>query len=146
MAEARAVTRRFGSRAAVDDVSLSVEPGEIVGLLGANGAGKTTLIRVLVGLLTPTSGEARLFGALPSRAGRLRLGYVPQGLGLYGALTVEENAAFTAAAFGVPASAVELPDDLEPVRDVVVSRIGLGRQRQLAFACALAHAPELLVL
>jgi len=146
LVEARAVGHRFGERVALDDVSMQVAAGEIVGLLGANGAGKTTLIRLLLGLLAPSAGDVRLFGAPPSRAGRVRLGYVPQGLGLYGDLTVDENAQFVATAFGVPAREVVLPAELEAVRTTLVARIGLGRQRQLAFACALAHRPELLVL
>ncbi|MFN3866233.1 MAG: ATP-binding cassette domain-containing protein [Demequina sp.] len=138
------VTRRFGDVTAVDEVSLEVAPGEIVGLLGANGAGKTTLIRMALGLLPATSGELRLFGEVPSRVTRARLGYVPQGLGLWDSLTAGENLAFVAEAFG--SSAVRLPAGLEASRDTVVGRIGLGGQRRLAFAAALGHAPELLVL
>ncbi|WP_062311386.1 ABC transporter ATP-binding protein [Demequina rhizosphaerae] len=141
---ASGVTRRFGDFTAVDDVSLTVGPGEIVGLLGANGAGKTTLIRMILGLLPPTEGELALFDAPPSREGRARLGYVPQGLGLWDDLTVAENLAFVDEAFGSRATAV--PDALAGSRDRVVGGIGLGRQRQLAFAAALGHGPELLVL
>lgn len=143
LVDVRGVTRRFGSFTAVDDVSLTVAPGEVVGLLGANGAGKTTLIRMLLGLLAPSAGTLRLFGAPPSRATRRRLGYVPQGLGLYDDLTVRENLAFVADAFGAPAA---VPDDLADVADALVGSIGLGRQRRLSFAAALAHAPALLVL
>lgn len=143
LVDVRGVTRRFGSFTAVDDVSLTVEPGEVVGLLGANGAGKTTLIRMLLGLLPPSAGTLHLFGAPPSRATRRRLGYVPQGLGLYDDLTVRENLAFVADAFGAPAA---VPDDLADVADALVGAIGLGRQRRLSFAAALAHAPALLVL
>jgi hypothetical protein len=107
MVELRDVTRTFGAVTAVDTASLTVAPGEIVGLLGANGAGKTTLVRILLGLLAPTSGAVRLFGAPPTRASRRRLGYVPQGLGLYTDLTVAENLAFYAAAFGVEPPALD---------------------------------------
>ncbi len=100
--ETRAAVRRFGSLAAVDGVDLAVRPGEVVGLLGANGAGKTTLIRMLLGLLRPTAGDVLLFGAPPSRASRRRIGYVPQGLGLWEDLTVTQNLDFTSEAFGVP--------------------------------------------
>lgn len=140
------VTRRFGSFVAVDDASLRVGAGEVVGLLGANGAGKTTLIRMLLGLLPVSDGTALMFGDTPSRTSRRRLGYVSQGLGLYQDMTVAENVAFNAAAFGVEPTAVELNDDLIALADRLVGSIGLGRQRQLAFACALAHRPDLLVL
>jgi ABC-2 type transport system ATP-binding protein len=139
LAECTAVSRRFGQATAVREVSLRVDGGEIVGLLGANGAGKTTLIRMLLGLLPATSGTVALFGQPPSRETRRRLGYVPQGLGLYDDLTVAENLEFSAAVFGVPAG----PADRSPVP---VGRLPLGLQRRAAFAQALAHRPELLVL
>ena len=91
LTEARQVTRRFGPFTAVSGVDLVVRRGEVVGLLGANGAGKTTLIRLLLGLLRPSDGMIRLFGAAPSIATRRRVGYVPQTLGLYSGLTVAEN-------------------------------------------------------
>ncbi len=138
------VTRRFGAHVAVDDVSLSVEPGEIVGLLGANGAGKTTLIRMLLGLTTADAGGLRLLGRVPDRSTRRQVGYVPQGLGLYDDLTVRENVVFAAQAYGYDVP--EVPTELVPVADTLVGAIGLGRQRRLAFALALAHRPALLVL
>ena len=139
-------TRVFGSFTAVDDVSIEVGAGEIVGLLGANGAGKTTLIRLMLGLLPISSGSVSIFGEPPSRRTRAKLGYVPQGLGLYMDMTVAENLRFYAGAFGVQPSLDELPDALAEVRDSLVDQIGLGRQRQLAFACALNHHPSLVVL
>jgi ABC-2 type transport system ATP-binding protein len=144
LAECIAVTRRFGAVTAVRDVSLAVGPGEIVGLLGANGAGKTTLIRMLLGLLPATAGTIALFGAPPSRDSRRRLGYVPQGLGLYDDLTVAENLSFSAAVFGGPPAA--LPAGLQARAAVPVGALPLGLQRQAAFAQALAHRPDLLIL
>ncbi|WP_412544207.1 ABC transporter ATP-binding protein [Longispora sp. K20-0274] len=138
-------TRRFGAFTAVDDVSMTVGAGEIVGLLGANGAGKTTLIKMILGLTAPTAGRIRLFGAAPSRATRARLGYVAQGLGLYATLTVAENLAFVTAAYGQK-SPPTLTGPLADARDRLVGDIGLGLQRQLAFTAALAHRPALLVL
>jgi ABC-2 type transport system ATP-binding protein/ribosome-dependent ATPase len=123
---------------------MGVEPGEIVGLLGANGAGKTTVIRMLLGLTLPTEGSVAVFGRAPDRTTRGRLGYVPQGAGLWQTLTVAENVSFASTAFRAE------PPTLEPalaaVRHRLVSEIGLGLRRRLAFTIALAHHPELLVL
>ncbi len=145
-AQAVAVTRTFGHFVAVDQVDLEVRPAEVVGLLGANGAGKTTLIRLLLGLLRPTGGEIRLFGEPPSRSTRRRIGYVPQGLGLYDDLTPAENLAFSAAVFGAGPAAASLPEPLRPYGTTVVGSLPLGIQRTAAFAQALAHRPDLLVL
>jgi ABC-type multidrug transport system ATPase subunit len=142
----RGLVRRFGSQQAVADVDLDVRRGEVVGLLGANGAGKTTLIRMVLGLLMPSGGSVRLFGETPSRATRLRIGYLPQGLGLYDDLTVEENLAFVAAAYGVPTSGDLVPAHLSDSRGSLVGAVPLGVQRRTAFAAALLHHPELLVL
>ena len=139
--EVRAATRRFGSFVAVDAVDLTVEAGEVVGVLGANGAGKTTLMRLILGLLPVSAGTVRLFGSPPSRETRRRIGYVPQGLGLYRDLTAEENLAFAAAAFGVVAKPPP-----PGVGESTVGHLPLGLQRQVAFAAALQHSPELLVL
>jgi ABC-2 type transport system ATP-binding protein len=144
LAECVAVTRRVGPATAVREVSLAVRAGEIVGLLGANGAGKTTVIRMLLGLLPATAGTVALFGAAPSRGSRRRLGYVPQGLGLYDDLTVAENLSFSAAVFG--AAPAGLPAELRSRAGVLVGALPLGLQRQAAFAQALAHRPDLLIL
>jgi ABC-2 type transport system ATP-binding protein/ribosome-dependent ATPase len=138
------LVKRYGSLDAVAGVSLEVRPGEVVGLLGANGAGKTTLIRCLLGLVTPTSGTVTLVGGPPSRERLRRVGYVPQGLGLYTDLTIAENLRFRRGIFG--GGEAELDPDLAPRRDAVVRDLPLGVQRRAAFAAALAHQPELLVL
>ena len=141
---AHGLTRRFGEVVAVDDVSFEVAHGEVVGLLGANGAGKTTTIRMLLGLLSPTIGAADLLGGPPDRARRRRLGYVPQGLGLYATLSVRQNVAFVAQAYGV--APAPLTPVLEDSADRLVRDLPLGLQRQLAFLVALQHSPEVLVL
>jgi ABC-2 type transport system ATP-binding protein len=144
LAGAAGATKRFGGLLAVDDVDISVAAGEVVGLIGANGSGKTTLIRMLLGLLAPTAGRIRLFGEPPSRDTRARLGYVPQSLGLYDDLTVGENLAFSAAAYGSQDAVLE--GELAGARDVLVRELPLGLRRRAAFAIALGHHPDLLVL
>ena len=139
------VTKQFGDFTAVRDVSLLVQPGEIVGLLGANGAGKTTLIRMLLGLIGTSRGRVELFGEPPSRQTRSRLGYVPQGLGLYDDMTPAENMQFSAAIFGTGAVAA-LPEALGRYATDLVGSLPLGVQRRVAFAQALAHRPDLLIL
>ncbi len=162
LAECVAVSRRFGDFTAVDGVDLAIGPGEVVGLLGANGAGKTTLIRMLLGLLPASAGQVRLFGGPPSRQARRRLGYVPQGLGLYDDLTPAENLAFTAAVFGRACRAAAAgrttpggpgaPPPAAPPEVVrrygreLVGDLPLGVQRRVAFAAALQHHPDLLIL
>jgi len=138
------VSRQFGEFTAVSEVSLAVRAGEIVGLLGANGAGKTTLIRMLLGLLPASAGKVLLFGAPPSRGTRRRIGYLPQGLGLYDDLTPEQNMEFSAAVFGTKRA--ELPASLRPYAGTPVGSLPLGLQRRVAFAQALSHRPDLLIL
>ena len=152
LAECAGVTRRFGRLTVVDGVDLAVGPGEVVGLLGANGAGKTTLIRMLLGLLPVSGGSVRLFGRPPSRAARRRIGYVPQGLGLYEDLTVAENLAFSRAVFAGSVSASSatpatgVPRPLRRYAGICVRDLPLGVARRAAFTQALEHAPELLML
>jgi len=145
LAQCAGVTRRFGEFTAVDRVDLELRRGEVVGLLGANGAGKTTLIRILLGLLRASAGQVRLFGEPPSRRTRRRLGYVPQGLGLYDDLTPAENLRFSESVFG-PGDGGGLPESLRPFSATVVGALPLGIQRSAAFAQARAHRPDLLIL
>lgn len=138
------VTKRYGQHTAIDGVSFAVRPGQIVGLIGANGAGKTTTLRQLLGLETPTSGTVSLFDGAASRSSRTRIGYVPQSMGIFLTLTVDENVDFTATVFHVKAP--PLPPFLAQRRHQLAQSLSLGEQRQLAFFLALLHAPELLVL
>src|SRR6185295_11578608 len=104
--EARELVKKFGALTAVDAVSFSIGQGEIFGMLGPNGSGKTTTIRMLCGLLTPTSGEATVAGANVVREPDLvktRIGYMSQAFGLYRDLTVEENLRFYAGVYEIGA-------------------------------------------
>ena len=145
LVEVRGIVQRFGSFTALDGVSLSVAPGEIVGLLGGNGAGKTTLMRVLLGLETPSAGEVTLCGGPPSLPRRRRLGYVAQGLGTYPLLSATANLQFVASVQGCP-----IPDPLATWAaqwgTTPVTELPLGTRRLLACAAASLHEPELLVL
>jgi ABC-2 type transport system ATP-binding protein len=144
LAQCVAVSRQFGQFTAVRGVNLQVSAGEIVGLLGANGAGKTTVIRMLLGLLATSDGEVALFGQPPSRGTRRRIGYLPQGLGLYSDLTAAENLEFSAAVFGGRPAA--LTGQLRAVGSAPVGMLPLGLQRRVAFTEALSHHPDLLIL
>jgi ABC-2 type transport system ATP-binding protein len=141
--DTRHVTRRFGPLTAVDDVSLQVGGGEVVGLLGANGAGKTTLIRLILGLLAPDAGIVRVLGQPPSRRLRARVGYVPQGLGLWSDLSVRDHIALSAAIYGTAAG---LDKDIAKVADEPVGHLPLGLRRRLASSLAVGHEPDVVIL
>lgn len=143
LVDARGATKRFGSFTAVNDVSLQVASGEVVGLLGANGAGKTTLIRMILGTLVPDGGAVRVLGQQPTRAVRARIGYIPQGLGLWTDLSARDHIVLGEAVYGAAAA---LDDDIARVADEPVGRLALGLRRRLAFSLAVAHRPDVVVL
>ncbi len=150
------LVKHFDHFKAVDDVSFAVKRGEIYGLLGPNGAGKTTTIRLLLGLLAPTSGKGEVLGfdiVKQAEEIRKRIGYVSQKFSLYADLTVAENFDFYSGVYGVPRATINARREkiLQMVgldgqeKDRVTSLAGGSRQR-LALACALAHEPEFLFL
>ena len=143
LVEARGVTKRFGAFTAVDDVSLHVARGEVVGLLGANGAGKTTLLRLILGTLSVDGGIVRVLGRPPSRAVRARIGYVPQGLGLWSDLSAQDHSRLVE---DVYRATPVLDDDLARVADEPVGLLALGLRRRLAFSLAVAHRPDVVIL
>lgn len=150
------LTRRFGAFVAVDDVSMDVGTGEVFGFLGSNGAGKSTTIRMLCGLLRPSSGRAVVGGVDVGRdpeGVKRRIGYMSQRFSLYEPLTVDQNIAFYAGLYGVTG------DRLAARRAFVLEMAGLrGREAQLArtlaggwrqrlaLGCALLHEPPILFL
>ncbi|MEN8159757.1 MAG: ABC transporter ATP-binding protein, partial [Myxococcota bacterium] len=154
--ETRGLTRDFGPVRAVDAVDLAIERGEIFGCLGPNGSGKSTLMRMLLGLLAPSKGHARVLDCdVPRDVERLRarIGYMTQRFSLYTDLSVRENLEFAAEVFGLApaerharvATALEAHDLSERAGQLAGELSGGWRQR-LALAVATIHAPELLVL
>jgi ABC-2 type transport system ATP-binding protein len=152
----RALSRRFGQFVAVRDVSLAVEKGEIFGVLGPNGAGKSTTIRMLCGILDPTSGEGTVVGYDIRRdAERVkeRIGYMTQRFSLYEDLTVEENLKFYAGIYGVPRARrrQRLGEVLERSglvarRAQIAGTLSGGWKQRVALASATIHEPPLLFL
>ncbi len=144
------LTKYYGKQRGIEDLTLSVEPGEIIGFLGPNGAGKTTTIRCLLGLIKTTSGEARVFGERVTLDGariRGRIGYVPGEVRLYDRETGRWHLDYVAGFRGGhrPLEA-ELVERLEfdPTRPV--KELSKGNKQKLALIIALAHDPELLIL
>jgi ABC-2 type transport system ATP-binding protein len=147
------LTRRFGDFVAVDDVSLTVESGQVVGCLGPNGSGKTTTIRMLLGLLRPSAGKASVLGFDCTRQAeivRARVGYMSQKFSLYQELTARENLAFYAGLYGVtdPQRVIGILAelDLTSVAELPVQTLSAGWKQRLALATALVHRPNLLIL
>ncbi len=150
------LTKRFGAFTAVKDVSLDIRYGEIYGLLGANGAGKTTTIRMLCGLLEPTTGSMELAGesgSLRSREVRQRIGYMSQKFSLYDDLSIGENLDFFAGVYGVPEREREEKkkwvmafSGLEGKLDLITGSLPGGWKQRVAFGASIMHEPEVLFL
>ena len=154
--EAHELTRRFGSFTAVDQITFDVAAGEVFGFLGANGAGKTTAIRILTGLLSPSSGTARVAGHdvyTESEAIKRRIGYMSQKFSLYEDLTIRENIRLYGGIYDL--SKDELRDrtermlarlGLEQSAGTQVRSLPLGWRQKLAFSVALLHEPSIVFL
>ena len=148
------VTKRYGPATAVNELSFSVERGEMFGLIGPDGAGKTTTIRLICGLLHATSGTIRVLDLDPVRDHRrltASVGYLSQRFSLYGDLSVDENVAFFAEIHGVRDFAARRDRLLEltqlaPFRSRLAERLSGGMKQKLALACTLVHEPDLIVL
>ena len=148
------VTKQYGKTTAVNQLSLSVERGEMFGLIGPDGAGKTTTIRLICGLVPATSGTVRVLDLDPVRDHRRltdSVGYLSQRFSLYGDLSVDENVAFFAEIHGVRDFAARRDRLLElthlaPFRTRLAERLSGGMKQKLALACTLVHEPDLIVL
>jgi ABC-2 type transport system ATP-binding protein len=154
--EAVNLVKVFGGFRAVDSVNLKVEEGMIFGLLGPNGAGKSTTIRLILGLLKPTSGYVKVFGISveKNRKEVLKItGYMPQQFSLYEDLTVEENMRLYASMYGIKSKEAneriqQLMDEfnLREIRNRLAGKLSGGMKQRLALAVALIHNPKLLVV
>jgi ABC-2 type transport system ATP-binding protein len=151
-----ALTRRFGDFTAVQDVNLSVAAGQFFGFLGPNGAGKSTTIKMLTGLLAPTSGSIRILGKdLTANSAELKrqVGVVPEGMALFGRLTATEYLRFVGRMYGLDhATTMQRTEELlefmslADERKKLVTDFSHGMQKKLALAAAVIHGPKVLFL
>ena len=155
MISAQAITRRFGDRVAVEGVTFEVGGGEVFGLLGPNGAGKTTTLRMLAGLIPPSSGtvtiDGRAFTRAEAGAMRARIGFLTETPGLWDNLTVQDNLSVYARLFGLPrpelaAELVLRPFELWDRRRDRAGLLSKGMKQKLALARALVHEPDVVLL
>jgi ABC-2 type transport system ATP-binding protein len=150
------LAKSFGALRAVDGLNLAIPRGELFGLVGPDGAGKTTTLRMLAGILTPTSGDARVAGYSVTEepeSVKDRIAYMSQRFGLYGDLTVIENLRFYADLFEVPqrerGPRIERLlgfSNLTPFRDRLAEKLSGGMKQKLGLACALIHTPDIVLL
>ena len=150
------MVKKFGHFVANDNLTFSVEEGEIFGFLGANGAGKTTAIRILCGLSYPTSGEIEVagFNVYKDREKIKRnIGYMSQKFSLYEDLTVQENIRFYAGVYGLSRKRIREREEqllkrlgMEAIRNRLISDIPLGWKQKLAFSVAIFHTPKIVFL
>ena len=156
MVTLRNLVRRFGDFVAVDNVTLDVAKGEVFGFLGPNGAGKSTTIRILCGLIAPTSGTAKVAGfevGPQSEQIRRNIGYMSQKFSLYDDLTVEENIDFFGGLYGVEGERLQRRKQyvlemagLEGKRNELTAMLAGGWKQRLALGCAILHEPPVLFL
>lgn len=154
--DVRGLSRMFGSLVAVRDVSFQVQRGSIFGLLGPNGSGKSTVIRMMLGILPPSSGQAHVLGLdVRTDAERIkpRVGYMSQQFSLYGDLSVQENIDFYGRIYGL--NSIQLAERRQAVLELtgiqdrlsqLAATLSGGWKQRLALACSLIHQPEVLFL
>ncbi len=152
--EIKSVTKTFGEITAVDDISLTVNRGEMFALVGPDGSGKTTTIRMLCGIVKPTSGDLRILGFDVQKQKdevKKRIGYLSQKFSLYGDLTIDENIEFFAEIHGVYDYHARRDELLEftrltKFRDRLAEKLSGGMKQKLALACTLIHTPDIIFL
>jgi ABC-2 type transport system ATP-binding protein len=152
MIEVSGLTKRYGDFTAVSDLSFSVQPGEVMGLVGPNGAGKTTTLRCATGIIPPTSGVLRVAGvdlAADPVAAKRQLAFFPDEPRLFDHLTVRQHLAFAAKIYGVPeheARAAALLAELEIAdkANQLPGELSRGMKQKLVIACGLLHAPKVM--
>ena len=152
--DVRGLNKSFGDKHVVNDVSIQVETGRVMGFLGPNGSGKTTCLRMLCGLLTPDSGEGEVLGfdfRAQAREIKLRTGYMTQKFSLYDDLTIEENLKFVARVHGLDRREARVDQSLARLglqnrRRQLAGKLSGGWKQRLALAAAILHEPKLLLL
>ena len=154
--EAEKLTKKFGNFTAVDSISFNVKKGEIFGFLGANGAGKSTAIKMLCGLLKPTSGFAKVAGFdvfKEAKEIKKRIGYMSQKFSLYDDLTILENIQFYGGIYGLSKKQVLEKSNilvqklkLDNIKNELIQSLPLGWKQKLAFSVAIIHEPEIVFL
>jgi ABC-2 type transport system ATP-binding protein len=150
------LTKKFGDFTAVNEISFDVKKGEIFGFLGANGAGKTTAIKMLIGLLLPSSGSATVAGFDVNRESeniKKKIGYMSQHFSLYQDMTIKENIRFYGGIYGLKSAEIKKQSaflikklGLEDFKDRYVSELPLGWKQKLAFSIAIIHDPSIVFL
>ncbi|MCC6702047.1 MAG: ATP-binding cassette domain-containing protein [Fluviicola sp.] len=153
MLELQQLTKRFNRKAAIDEISLTLKQGEIVGLLGPNGAGKTTLIRIINRIIEPDSGTIRFKGDLMQQKHLAFIGYLPEERGLYKNMTVEAHAHFLGALRGMTKKDVNTAldywlnkFDCQSWRKKRIEELSKGMAQKVQFICTVLHEPDLLIL
>ena len=154
--EIKNLTKKFNQLTAIDNIDLKIEKGEIIGIIGPDGAGKTTFLRLLAGLLKPSTGSIIFEGidvAKNPQKIKEQIGYMPQHFSLYGDLNVSENLKFFADLYGVPSKKFKERkkellhfSDLSPFEDRLARNLSGGMQKKLVLSCNLFHTPEILLL
>jgi ABC-2 type transport system ATP-binding protein len=154
MIEVNALTKRYGGFTAVRELSFTVRPGEVLGLVGPNGAGKTTTLRCLCGIINPDSGSISIAGhdlGTDPEGAKARLAFIPDEPQLFDYLTVEEHLRFIGRLYGVTDAATRAPQllqelELSEKRKSLPGELSRGMKQKLAIACGLLHRPQVLIL